>query len=67
MAAYLIFRARERVAYLLADLTEAVRRDSLTGLLNRRGFHEAFDLEELRRGAGGQFDERVVQALLRIA
>ena len=23
--------------------------------------------EELRRGAGGQFDERVVQALLRIA
>ena len=45
VAAYLIFRARERVAYLLADLTEAVRRDSLTGLLNRRGFHEAFDLE----------------------
>jgi len=45
VAAYLIFRARERVAYLLADLTEAVRRDPLTGLLNRRGFEEAFDLE----------------------
>jgi len=45
VAAYLIFRARERVAYLLADLTDAVRRDPLTGLLNRRGFEEAFDLE----------------------
>jgi diguanylate cyclase (GGDEF)-like protein/putative nucleotidyltransferase with HDIG domain len=33
------------VAYLLRNLTDAVRRDPLTGLLNRRGFEEAFDLE----------------------
>ena len=45
VAAYLVSRARERVAYLLRNLTDAVRRDPLTDLLNRRGFEEAFDLE----------------------
>jgi diguanylate cyclase (GGDEF)-like protein len=45
IAAYLISRARKRVAERLADLTDAVRRDPLTELLNRRGFEEAFDLE----------------------
>jgi diguanylate cyclase (GGDEF)-like protein len=45
VAAYLISRARQRVADLLANLTDAVRRDPLTDLLNRRGFEEAFDLE----------------------
>ena len=45
VAGYLISRARERVAYLLRNLTDAVRRDPLTDLLNRRGFEEAFDVE----------------------
>ncbi len=45
VAAYLISRGRERVAFLLRNLTDAVRRDPLTGLLNRRGFEEVFDLE----------------------
>ncbi len=45
VAGYLISRGRERVASLLRNLTDAVRRDPLTGLLNRRGFEEAFDLE----------------------
>jgi diguanylate cyclase (GGDEF)-like protein len=45
VAAYLISRGRERVASLLRNLTDAVRRDPLTGLLNRRGFEEVFDLE----------------------
>ena len=45
VAGYLISCGRERVAHLLRNLTDAVRRDPLTGLLNRRGFDEAFDLE----------------------
>ena len=45
VAGYLISRARERVAHLLSGLTDAVRRDPLTDLLNRRGFEEVFDLE----------------------
>ena len=36
---------RERVDWLMARLADAARTDSLTGLLNRRGFEEVFDLE----------------------
>jgi len=41
----LALAARWRVAGLISELTDAVRRDPLTTLLNRRGFEEAFDLE----------------------
>lgn len=46
---------RERLEALLARLGTAARTDPLTGLLNRRGFQEAFDVEveRARRGAGG--------------
>lgn len=37
--------ARERLAALVAGLTDAARRDPLTRLLNRRGFSEAFEIE----------------------
>ncbi len=35
----------ERLEGMLSRLTDAVRTDPLTGLLNRRGFEEAFELE----------------------
>jgi diguanylate cyclase (GGDEF)-like protein/putative nucleotidyltransferase with HDIG domain len=43
---------RDRLAVLIARLSDAARRDVTTGLLNRRGFEEAFDveLERARRG-----------------
>ena len=36
---------RDRMVGLIARLSDAAHRDSLTGLLNRRGFEEVFDLE----------------------
>jgi diguanylate cyclase (GGDEF)-like protein/putative nucleotidyltransferase with HDIG domain len=36
---------RDRLAALIARLTDAARRDPLTDLLNRRGFEEVFDIE----------------------
>lgn len=36
---------RGRTAQLIADLADAARTDPLTGLLNRRGFEERFDME----------------------
>jgi len=47
--------ARERLATLVTELSDAARRDPLTGLLNRRGFEELFDveLERSRRGEQG--------------
>jgi diguanylate cyclase (GGDEF)-like protein/putative nucleotidyltransferase with HDIG domain len=36
---------RDRLIGLIASLTHAARTDPLTGLLNRRGFEEAFDVE----------------------
>jgi diguanylate cyclase (GGDEF)-like protein/putative nucleotidyltransferase with HDIG domain len=36
---------RDRLASLIANLTDAARRDPLTQLLNRRGFEEVFDIE----------------------
>ncbi len=41
----LVAALRERVSQAIAGLTEAARRDPLTGLLNRRGFEEVFDVE----------------------
>jgi len=47
--------ARERLAALVTELSDAARRDPLTGLLNRRGFEELFDveLERSRRAKQG--------------
>ncbi len=36
---------RDRLLTLISHLSDAARRDSLTGLLNRRGFEEVFDVE----------------------
>jgi len=36
---------RDRLIGLISNLTDAARSDPLTGLLNRRGFEEAFDVE----------------------
>jgi diguanylate cyclase (GGDEF)-like protein/putative nucleotidyltransferase with HDIG domain len=46
---------RDRLIGLISNLTDAARSDPLTGLLNRRGFEEAFDveLERARRADGG--------------
>ena len=45
---------RARVDRLVHDLSDAARRDYLTGLLNRRGFEDALEdeLERVERGAG---------------
>ncbi len=44
-AGLLVGALRERVSHKVAGLTDAARRDPLTGLLNRRGFGEVFDIE----------------------
>lgn len=46
---------RDRLIGLISNLTDAARSDPLTGLLNRRGFEEAFDveIERARRADGG--------------
>jgi diguanylate cyclase (GGDEF)-like protein len=44
-AGLLVALLRERISRAMAGLTEAARRDPLTGLLNRRGFEEVFDVE----------------------
>lgn len=53
-AGLLVAVARDRVSTRLATLAEAARRDPLTGLLNRRGFEEAFDTELERARRTGQ-------------
>lgn len=45
---------RDRTARAIRELTDAALRDSLTGLLNRRGFEEAFDVEIERARRTGQ-------------
>ena len=36
---------RDRLSHVISNLSDAARRDPLTGLLNRRGFEEVFDVE----------------------
>jgi diguanylate cyclase (GGDEF)-like protein len=42
---YLISVVRDSLTHLIARLSDAAHRDPLTGLLNRRGFQEVFDVE----------------------
>jgi diguanylate cyclase (GGDEF)-like protein len=42
---YLLSVVRDRVAHLIAGLSDAAHHDPLTELLNRRGFQEVFDVE----------------------
>jgi diguanylate cyclase (GGDEF)-like protein len=42
---YLLAVVRERLAHLIAGLSDAAHHDPLTDLLNRRGFQEVFDVE----------------------
>ena len=42
---YLLSAVRDRLAHLIAGLSDAAHHDPLTDLLNRRGFQEAFDVE----------------------
>jgi diguanylate cyclase (GGDEF)-like protein len=51
VAAFLLQALRERVAQLVARLTDAARTDPLTGLHNRRGFEEQImvEVERARR------------------
>jgi diguanylate cyclase (GGDEF)-like protein len=44
-AGVVIAMIRDRLIGLIENLTDAARSDPLTGLLNRRGFEEAFDME----------------------
>ena len=41
----LVAIVRDRLSDVISNLSDAARRDPLTGLLNRRGFQEAFDVE----------------------
>jgi diguanylate cyclase (GGDEF)-like protein len=54
VAGILIALLKSRVETLVARLSDTARTDSLTGLLNRRGFEESFqhELERGRRGSG---------------
>jgi diguanylate cyclase (GGDEF)-like protein len=54
VSATLIALLRNRVDGLVARLTETARTDSLTGLLNRRGFDDSFDAELERARRSGQ-------------
>jgi diguanylate cyclase (GGDEF)-like protein len=45
---------KNRNATLVADITEAARSDALTGLLNRRGFDERFNVELARARRNGE-------------
>ena len=42
---YLLSIVRDRLAHLIAGLSDAAHHDPLTELLNRRGFQEVFDVE----------------------
>jgi diguanylate cyclase (GGDEF)-like protein len=52
VAGLLVAYQRDRIGALVHRLTDAARTDPLTGLLNRRGFEETFEmeLERSRRG-----------------
>jgi diguanylate cyclase (GGDEF)-like protein len=53
-AGILVAFLKSRVETLMERLSDSARTDSLTGLLNRRGFDECFvyELERARRGSG---------------
>ena len=50
----LIFALRRHVDMTVGGLADVARTDALTGLLNRRGFEEAFELELERARRGGR-------------
>jgi len=54
-AGLVVAAIRDKLIRLISNLTDAARMDPLTGLLNRRGFEEAFEteLERSRRTDGG--------------
>lgn len=54
VAVALVSLLKERIDGLVARLADVARRDALTGLLNRRGFEEAFELELERAQRGGR-------------
>jgi diguanylate cyclase (GGDEF)-like protein/putative nucleotidyltransferase with HDIG domain len=54
VACVLIFALRRHVDLTVGGLADAARTDALTGLLNRRGFEEAFELELERARRGGR-------------
>ncbi|MBA2505166.1 MAG: diguanylate cyclase [Thermoleophilaceae bacterium] len=60
IAGVLVAALRRRMERLVERLSEAARTDVLTGLLNRRGFEEAFELEIERARRG----ERSVAVLI---
>jgi diguanylate cyclase (GGDEF)-like protein/putative nucleotidyltransferase with HDIG domain len=53
VAGVLIMALRRRIEDMVNGLANAARTDVLTGLLNRRGFEEAFELELERARRGG--------------
>lgn len=53
LSGMLVAHVRDGTSRLVADLTDAVRRDPLTQLLNRRGFERVFDLELERARRSG--------------
>jgi diguanylate cyclase (GGDEF)-like protein/putative nucleotidyltransferase with HDIG domain len=53
VAGVLITALRRRIEEMVHGLASAARTDVLTGLLNRRGFEEAFELELERARRGG--------------
>ena len=54
VAGALIVMLKERLGRLISRLADAARTDVLTGLLNRRGFQELFDLELERAKRSGR-------------
>ena len=53
VACVLVFSVRRSVDLTVGGLADAARTDALTGLLNRRGFEETFELELERARRGG--------------
>ena len=54
VAGLLVSYQRNRIDRLVLRLTDAARTDPLTGLLNRRGFEETFDMEVERARRNGR-------------
>jgi diguanylate cyclase (GGDEF)-like protein len=54
VATTLVFRLKERLESVIGRLEDAARTDVLTGLLNRRGFVETFEIELERAKRSGR-------------